>query len=43
MNVALQQIFAAFHEAVKSYNCDIKKYNPQDRVRSFEATFLIHT
>ena len=40
MNFALQQIFAAFHEAVKSYNCDIKKYNPQDRVRSFEATFF---
>lgn len=40
MNVALQQIFAASHEAVKSYNCDIKKYNPQDRVRSFEATFF---
>mgnify|MGYP004459893659 FL=1 len=40
MDIALQQIFAAFHEAVKSYNFDIKKYNPQDRVRSFEATFF---
>ena len=36
----LLQLFTAFHKAVDLYNNDIRRFNPQDRVRSFEATFF---
>lgn len=40
MDSALLQLFTAFHKAVDLYNNDIRRFNPQDRVRSFEATFF---
>ena len=40
MDSALLQLFTAFHKAVDLYNNDIRRFNQQDRVRSFEATFF---
>lgn len=38
MKSALSNFFIAFKKAVILYNNNIKGFNPQDRVRSFEAT-----